>query len=217
LSSHFLVMKMPALPTALRRFWGASALLVGLLAQPVAAQTTLAPADSVLTAEPAPAPEPVIATEAAPAPEATVAAAPVAATPDTVTVAELRKLDEQWADANVRNDAETMSQLMAPEYVSINSKGQVQQRPDMLRAIANGRAKTIVNKGFDYTIRVYGDVGVVMHNTSFMGSLNGQDTSGEYRSTHLYVRRDGRWQLTSSQTTSVASSDPRTTSLSARR
>ena len=150
-------------------------------------------------------------TETAPPPAETaaVAAAPAAAASDTVATSELRRLDEQWADAAVRNDAETMSQLMAPEYVFINSKGQIMRRPDMLSAVANGRAKTTVNKGFDYLIRVYGDVGVVMHNTSFVGSLNGQDTSGEYRATHTYVRRAGRWQLTSSQATSVAPPDSR--------
>jgi uncharacterized protein (TIGR02246 family) len=212
------------------RFLGPLTLVLILAAQPATAQTTLSPADSVQMSAPALAPEtaapmpeavvqpaPVQAEASPDAPAVVAAAAPVApAIADTVAFSELRQLDEQWADANVRNDAEKMSQLMAPDYVSINSKGQVMQRPDMLRAIASGRAKTIVNKGFDYHIRVYGNVGVVMHNTSFMGSLNGLDTSGEYRSTHLYVRREGRWQLTSSQSTYVAPPDSRAT-LSAHR
>lgn len=210
-----LVMDIPALSTAARQFLGGLALVLVIAHHSAVAQTTLTPADSELTPTSAPPAASDAASAAEPA-AAVVATSTVPAAPDTVVLSELRRLSEKWADAGVRNDAETMSQLMAPEYVSINSKGQVMQRPDMLRAVASGRAKIAVNKGFDYFIRVYGDVGVVMHNTSFMGSLNGVNTSGEYRSTHLYVRREGRWQLASSQTTYVAPIDSRA-SLSAQR
>lgn len=202
-------------------------LLSAAVPQLAAAQTTLSSADSVQTSAPEPAlpaaPEPAAAPEAPEAPEvAGTTSAAAAMAVDTVVASELRRLDEQWAAATVRNDAETLNQLLAPDYVSIDSKGRTVQRTDILRAIANERVKITVNKGYNYLIRVHGDVGVVMHHTSFMGSLNGQDTSGEYRATHLYVRRGGRWQLSSSQTTSVAPPDaPRSnragTSLSALR
>ena len=205
----FLVMYIPALSTAARQFLGGLALFLVIADHSAVAQTTLTPVDSALTPSSAPTAASDAASPAEPAASAAIATSAVPAAPDTVVLSELRRLSEKWADASVRNDAETMSQLMAPEYVSINSKGRIMQRPDMLRAIASGRAKIAVNKGFDYFIRVYGDVGVVMHNSSFMGSLNGVNTSGEYRSTHLYVRREGRWQLASSQTTYVAPIDSR--------
>ena len=200
---------------------GAGPLAFSLLAlgPPVAAQTTFSADTAAVRPVPvgqpvAPAPaapptgeaDPVVAGALAPTAAATRA---TPAAPDTASIRELRRLNEQWAEAAVRNDAETMNQLMAPDYVFINSRGQIQQRPDLLNAVTNGRAKTTVNKGFDYLIRVCGDVGVVMHNTSFVGSLNGKNTSGEYRATHTYVRRNGRWQLASSQATSVAAPDPR--------
>lgn len=203
----FLVMYISALSTASRQFLGGLALFLVIADHSAVAQTTLTPVGSELT----PSSAPTAASDAASPAEsaAAIAISAVPAAPDTVVLSELRRLSEKWADASVRSDAETMSQLMAPEYVSINSKGQVMRRPDMLRAIASGRAKIAVNKGFDYFIRVYGDVGVVMHNSSFMGSLNGVNTSGEYRSTHLYVWRKGLWQLASSQTTYVAPIDSR--------
>lgn len=197
-------------------------LLFSVAAGPAAAQTAPALVDSTQLPAPTPPAGPAVGLEEVPASEAADVSAALAAAgtptvPDTLTLGELRRLNQQWVDATVRNDAQTISQLMAPDYVSVSSNGQVLQRPDILRAIADGRAKALVNKAFDYQIRVYGDVGVVMHNTSFMGSLPGQKVSGEYRSTDLYVRRAGRWQLTGSHTTYVAPPAGHGTTFSARR
>ena len=138
-------------------------------------------------------------------------------TGDTLTKMELRRLDERWAEATLRNDAEVLSQLMAPEYVAINSRGELVHRIDILRAIAGGTTHIEVNKGYDYRIRVYGDVGIVMHNTSFMGSVGGQNTTGEYHSTYVYSRRSGRWQLVNSQTTHVVPVEVRSAAPNPRR
>ncbi|WP_375418966.1 nuclear transport factor 2 family protein [uncultured Hymenobacter sp.] len=211
-----------ALPNICRLIAKSLLLVFSIAAWPAAAQTAPALTDStkaptpLLADEPAAGEDGAVAGEAADVPAA-LAAAATSSPLDSLMVGELRRLNEQWTEATVRNDAQALNQLMAPDYVFVNSKGQVLRRPDILRAVASGRAKAVVNKGFDYQIRVYGDVGVVMHNTSFMGSLHGQSVSGEYRSTDLYVRRNGRWQLTNSHTTYVAPPAEHGAAFSARR
>ena len=128
------------------------------------------------------------------------AAMPVSDGPDA---AELLRIEETWAQATIRNDAETITHLLADEYVAVNSLGLVTGKTDVLAAIANDEAKCDINKPFEYIVRVYGNAGLVVHNTSFRGRLNGNITSGEYRTTHMYVKRNGKWLVVANHTTYV--------------
>jgi len=116
---------------------------------------------------------------------------------------QLLRLDETWAQATLRNDAETITHLLADEYVAVSSQGLVSNKADVLAAIANDEAKCDVNKGFEYIVRVYGNTGLVIHNTSFRGLLNGVNTSGEYRVTHFFIKRNGKWLVAAKHTTFV--------------
>lgn len=128
------------------------------------------------------------------------AAMPVSDGPDA---AELMRIEETWAQATIRNDAETITHLLADEYVAVNSQGMVTGKADVLAAIANDEAKCDINKPFEYIVRVYNNSGLVVHNTSFRGRLNGNITSGEYRTMHMYVKRNGKWLVVANQTTYV--------------
>lgn len=128
------------------------------------------------------------------------AAMPVSEGPDA---SELMRIEEAWAQATIRNDAETITHLLADEYVAVNSQGLVSGKADVLAAIANDEAKCDINKPFEYIVRVYNNSGLVVHNTSFRGRLNGNITSGEYRTMHMYVKRNGKWLVVANQTTFV--------------
>lgn len=128
------------------------------------------------------------------------AAMPVSEGPDA---SELMRIEEAWAQATIRNDAETITHLLADEYVAVNSQGLVSGKADVLAAIANDEAKCDINKPFEYIVRVYNNSGLVVHNTSFRGRLNGNVTSGEYRTMHMYVKRNGKWLVVANQTTFV--------------
>ena len=128
------------------------------------------------------------------------AAMPVTDGPDA---AELLRIEETWAQATIRNDAETITHLLADEYVAVNSLGLVTGKADVLAAIANDEAQCDINKPFEYIVRVYNNAGLVVHNTSFRGRMNGNITSGEYRTTHMYIKRNGKWLVVANQTTFV--------------
>lgn len=128
------------------------------------------------------------------------AALPVTSGPDAD---ELLRIEEAWAQATIRNNAEVITHLLADEYVAVNTLGLVTSKADVLAAIANDEARCDINKGFEFIVRVYGNAGVVIHNTSYRGLLNGQATTGEYRVLHTFVKRAGNWQVVASQTTYV--------------
>lgn len=125
------------------------------------------------------------------------------ATSEGPDATELLRIDEALTEATLRSDAETITHLLADEYVAVNSQGLVSGKADVLAAIANDEAKCDINKPFEYIVRVYNNSGLVVHNTSFRGRLNGNVTSGEYRTMHMYVKRNGKWLVVANQTTFV--------------
>ncbi|MCC3156172.1 nuclear transport factor 2 family protein [Hymenobacter sp. 15J16-1T3B] len=116
---------------------------------------------------------------------------------------ELLRIDEALTAATLRSDAETITHLLADEYLAVNSKGLVTSKKDWLAAIANDEGRCDINKGFDYVVRVYGTTGLVVHNTSFRGELDGTSTTGEYRIMRYFIRRNGKWLVAASSTTYV--------------
>ncbi|GAB3826436.1 nuclear transport factor 2 family protein [Hymenobacter jeollabukensis] len=128
------------------------------------------------------------------------AAQPMSEGPDAD---ELLRIDEVLTDATLRSDAETITHLLADEYIAVNSKGLVTSKKDWLGAIANDEGQCDINKGFEFVVRVYGNTGFVIHNTSFRGQLDGSNTTGEYRITRYFIRRNGKWLVAASNTTYV--------------
>ncbi|RAK63179.1 nuclear transport factor 2 family protein [Hymenobacter edaphi] len=140
--------------------------------------------------------------EAARRAEATRLAANVAASEGS-DAQELLRIDEALTDAILRSDAETITHLLADEYIAVNSKGLVTSKKDWLAAIANDEGHCDINKGFEFVVRVYGNTGFVIHNTSFRGQLDGAATTGEYRITRYFIRRNGKWLVAAGNTTYV--------------
>ncbi len=56
----------------------------------------------------------------------------------------------------------------------------------------------------DLKVRVYGDVGIVTGVYAHKATLNDKDATGTGRFTDVFVKRTGRWQLVSTQSTRVA-------------
>ena len=115
----------------------------------------------------------------------------------------LRRIDEALTEATLKGDAETITHLLADEYIAVNSKGLVTSKQDWLAAIANDEGKCDINKGFEHLVRVYGNSGLVIHNTSVRGELDGRSTTGEYRITRYFIKRNGKWLVAAANTTYV--------------
>jgi ketosteroid isomerase-like protein len=99
-----------------------------------------------------------------------------------------------------------MGEILAPEYVFISAAGGAGVTSgSMLRAYAAGALHYEEYHADSVRVRVFGDAAVVTGLIVRRGrSQSGGDVSGRFRSTRVYVRRGGRWQLVSAQETRVA-------------
>jgi ketosteroid isomerase-like protein len=119
----------------------------------------------------------------------------------TVAEKELRQLNQEAADMQVRKDVRAAERLLADDYLFLQADGNVSNKAQNLAVL---RDAAFVCRAFtteDVVVRVYGDVGVITGRALMRATYAGQDVGGEFLYTDVWARRDGRWQTVVSQAT----------------
>ena len=114
---------------------------------------------------------------------------------------ELEKLSWDWMNAWKSKDTVLLEKLLAPEY--------------RLLALINGQLITIPKQAwlktakvyipssfryYDFDIRLYGNTAVVQSMFDQVATLNGQDRSGTFQITDIWVKKKIGWQVVHRQT-----------------
>src|SRR5256886_4841230 len=97
----------------------------------------------------------------------------------------------------------------AAEYCLITATGAVRPRDEVLRYYGAKEVAWRVYRTDSIRVRLFGDAAVVTavgvrEGGWVAGPRAGTDLSGRYRSTRVYVRRGGRWQLVSTHESRIA-------------
>lgn len=114
-------------------------------------------------------------------------------TPEQV-LQDLKKLQIRLVAAVQRKDTDALSQLWAEEYVGTAPNGRVVTRNDLMNAVKGGAIQLETLDIDDLRIRLFGDVAVLTGHAQVKATVNGEDYSGSYRGTGVYVKRNGRWE-----------------------
>ncbi len=120
---------------------------------------------------------------------------------DQATVREIVDMERQAREASIHRDAEFSQRTLAEDYVAITPLGQVTTKQDTVSARKNGQLRYDTIDVSDMVIRLYGDTAVVTARMDVKGHQLGEDFSGPYRYTRVWVRRTGHWQAVSYQAT----------------
>ena len=107
---------------------------------------------------------------------------------------ELLKLENEFAEAIVRNDLEGIGRLVADDWIIIEPDGGIVDRARFFEVIKSGALTHEMMESEDLRVRVYGDSAVVIGVTRTKGKFMGQEFSTQERATDVFVKRDGRWQ-----------------------
>jgi hypothetical protein len=113
------------------------------------------------------------------------------------TEAALVELENNWAAALSRKDADTVACMVADEFEEATADGSLRSRRKMLESIP--RRKPAANQLSEMSARIEG-------NSAYARGLNTViDTSGKVvarvRFTDVFTYRDGRWQAIAGQET----------------
>lgn len=120
---------------------------------------------------------------------------------DQVIIREIVDMERQSKDATLHRDADFTQRTLAEDYVAITPLGQVTTKQDAISARKSGQLRYESLNVTDMVVRLYGDTAVVTARADVKGRQLGEDFSGPYRYTRVWVRRNGRWQTVSYQAT----------------
>jgi ketosteroid isomerase-like protein len=120
---------------------------------------------------------------------------------DLETIREIVDMERQAKEASLRRDADFSLRTLAEDYVAITPLGQVTTKQETISARRSGQLRYEAMNITDMVVRVYGDMAVVTARAEVKGHQLGEDFSGPYRYTRVWVRRNGLWQTVSYQAT----------------
>jgi len=120
---------------------------------------------------------------------------------EQATIREIVEMERQAKEASLHRDADFSQRTLAEDYVAITPLGTVTTKQDTVSARKSRQLRYDTIDVSDMVVRVYGDTAVVTARADVKGHQLGEDFSGPYRYTRVWVRRTGHWQAVSYQAT----------------
>ena len=105
----------------------------------------------------------------------------------------LLQIERDWAEASVKKDAAVLDRILANEFQA-NYVDLVGNKKQLLSALKSNTFKYDSMVNSEMKAVVFGDRAVVNGLSTEKSSMAGKDTSGQYRWTDVFVKREGRWQ-----------------------
>jgi ketosteroid isomerase-like protein len=117
--------------------------------------------------------------------------------------AQIRAIEQQWLTAYLKGDASFLEKIEADDFALFDPSGAAHSKADDVRDVKTGAMKWTEARFEDVKVRVYGKTAVATGVATIKGTYNGQDMSGRYRFTDVFVRKKEEWHAVSSQLTPV--------------
>jgi len=119
------------------------------------------------------------------------------ATPKGVEEQALLQIERDWADAAMKKDTAALENILAADFIGQSADG-VRNKRQALASVMSSAVKIESGALSDMKPIVFGDAAVVHGVWTEKSTTGGKDTSGQYRWTDTFVKRDGRWQCVGS-------------------
>jgi ketosteroid isomerase-like protein len=117
---------------------------------------------------------------------------------------EVRKAIEKYRTALLQRDIPALEKMWADDYVFVNASGEVLTKAQRLANAKSGATKLdSINENENITVRVYQNSAVATSRVTIKGKYGGHSVSGQYRSTHVWVKGPEGWQLVANQLTAL--------------
>ena len=122
----------------------------------------------------------------------------------TTTKKEVEKLEHEWAKALLEENVTKLEMILSDDLQYTRSNGKVENKASYLKSIRDGITKYAIIKRSNTRIIIKVDTAIVT--ATWFAKLQNKpnpplETTARY--THVYVKQDGRWQLTTHQSTEV--------------
>ncbi len=123
---------------------------------------------------------------------------------------QLKKVEEDWANAYVRHDTTLLERILADEFITVGSNGQSHSKAQDIEELKSDSSTYEYSTPYDLDIRDYGGLAVVIGRTREKGHYpSGRQFINEYRWTDIFVKRKGRWQCVAAQVATIPPPKPK--------
>ena len=114
---------------------------------------------------------------------------------------QILELERQSKEAASHRDAAFTERTLAEDYIAIGPLGQITTKADTVSARKRAQLHYDSMEISELVVRVYGRTAVVTGRAEVKGTDLGEDFSGPYRFTRVWVKRDGHWETVHYQVT----------------
>jgi uncharacterized protein (TIGR02246 family) len=113
---------------------------------------------------------------------------------------EVRQLERRWLDAYEQFDSQTMTTIVADEFVITFPNGSRQNKSELMSMIRNPNKSGPVMRFYteDVRSRAIGDTVILRGTVVTEYEKDGKNVREKSRYTDTYVKRNGRWQVVAS-------------------
>ena len=115
--------------------------------------------------------------------------------------AAIRDVERDWAVLVVKRDTATMLSMGTDRCMFMDASGHANTFKQIVADVESGALTFESMQIDDLKVRVYGDAAVVFGLETEKSTYKGEDTSGQYRFTDTFVKRNGRWLCAASHKT----------------
>jgi ketosteroid isomerase-like protein len=115
----------------------------------------------------------------------------------------LKQLERDWTDAQKTKDIDKLNLIIAEDWMGLGYDGNKSNRADFIASVKSGASKIESFTFADMEVKIIGNVGIVQGGDTEKSSVRGEDTSGKWVWTDVFVKKDGRWQAVRSQSARV--------------
>jgi len=112
---------------------------------------------------------------------------------------DILQAEKEWRDARAKTDKTAFERLIADDYIGIAPQDQVTDKNGLIKGYRAPNLEAI--ESGDIKVRVYGDTAIVTGWNIRKWRIMNRESSPQERFTNVWIKRNGNWQIVSSQWT----------------
>jgi ketosteroid isomerase-like protein len=113
----------------------------------------------------------------------------------TSTAQQIFDLGAKWVAAEIAADVDTLDALATDDFRLVGPFGFVLDKQQWLDRYRSGDFATITMSWHDVALRDYGGCIVTIGTQSQEASYKGTPSNGDFRVTHVFIRKDDTWLI----------------------
>jgi uncharacterized protein (TIGR02246 family) len=117
---------------------------------------------------------------------------------------QIKALEDQTRESALKGDTSFMEKYLTDDYLGVGGNGQSSTKQQAVQMRKSGEIKYQTIEVRDQKVRVYGNTAIVNLQATVKATFKGEDISGDYRASRVWVKQNGGWKIANFQSTRMA-------------